>query len=358
MRISRSGVGDLLTYDTLFVGDPAPWFRQVCIGQAHPYSFDMAAGRCVVLCFYGTARDEPGRDARAALEVLPRVFDPAVVRLFGVTTNVEDAADAGLRPSGCLRHFADFDGRISRLFGVAPREGDISLASLRRCWFVLDARLRVIGIFSLDAQGNAACLRFLRAAAVSLDEEGHAPVVVIPHVFEADFCQRLIRMHQTAHTTDSPILTEGAAVADHDFKRRSDCRMTDGSLAAQAQTRIFRRVVPEIRHVFQFEATRMERLIVACYDAAEGGRFGPHRDNTVRETAHRRFAVSLTLNDDFAGGELSFPEYGTRRMQPPLGGALVFSCSLLHAVAPVTHGRRYAFLPFVYDDAAAALRRG
>jgi hypothetical protein len=35
---------------------------------------------------------------------------------------------------------------------------------------------------------------------------------------------------------------------------------------------------------------------------------------------------------------------------------VVFSCSLLHAVSRVTRGRRYAFLPFLYDDAAARLR--
>jgi predicted 2-oxoglutarate/Fe(II)-dependent dioxygenase YbiX len=35
---------------------------------------------------------------------------------------------------------------------------------------------------------------------------------------------------------------------------------------------------------------------------------------------------------------------------------VVFSCSLLHAVSKVTRGRRYAFLPFLYDDAAAKIR--
>jgi len=345
-----------MTYTTLFVGDPAPWFRQACIGQTHPYSFDMAAGRTVVLCFYGAARDAIGREALEALHALARVVTPESGRLFGVSIDAEDAADTALRPAASLHHFADVDGLVCRTFGVAPGDRDFTLASLRRRWFVLDARLRVIGVFPLDAQGNAACPRFLLSQ--NSGAQGHAPVVVIPHVFEPEFCRRLIRLHQTTQTVDSAVLTEGAAVTDHGFKRRSDCRITDPALAAQAQTRIFRRVVPEIRHVFQFEATKMERLVVACYDAAGGGRFGPHRDNTVRETAHRRFAVSITLNDDFAGGELSFPEYGGSGMQPPAGGALVFSCSLLHAVAPVTRGKRYACLPFVYDDAAAALRRG
>ena len=34
----------------------------------------------------------------------------------------------------------------------------------------------------------------------------------------------------------------------------------------------------------------------------------------------------------------------------------MFSCSLLHEATPVTAGRRYAFLPFLYDEAAARIR--
>jgi len=53
---------------------------------------------------------------------------------------------------------------------------------------------------------------------------------------------------------------------------------------------------------------------------------------------------------------VSFPEYGPRSFKPPPGGAVVFPCALLHAVSPVTRGRRYAFLPFLYDEEAAKLR--
>jgi predicted 2-oxoglutarate/Fe(II)-dependent dioxygenase YbiX len=53
---------------------------------------------------------------------------------------------------------------------------------------------------------------------------------------------------------------------------------------------------------------------------------------------------------------VSFPEYGRRSFKPAPGRAIVFSCSLLHAVSKVTRGRRYAFLPFLYDELAAKLR--
>ena len=84
--------------------------------------------------------------------------------------------------------------------------------------------------------------------------------------------------------------------------------------------------------------------------------FRAHRDNTTKGTAHRRYAVSINLNDDFDGGEVVFPEYSSKGIKAPRGGAVVFSCSLLHAVTQVTRGRRFAFLPFLYDDAAAKLR--
>jgi predicted 2-oxoglutarate/Fe(II)-dependent dioxygenase YbiX len=111
-----------------------------------------------------------------------------------------------------------------------------------------------------------------------------------------------------------------------------------------------------MRKAFQFGASRIERYIVACYDGSQGGHFRAHRDNTTPGTAHRRFAVTLNLNEDFDGGELWFPEFGDRRYRPPLGGAVVFSCSLLHEATPVTRGLRYASLPFLYDDAGAAIR--
>ena len=101
----------------------------------------------------------------------------------------------------------------------------------------------------------------------------------------------------------------------------------------------------------------MERLLVGCYEAEMGGHFRAHRDNTTKGTAHRRFAVTINLNaDDYEGGDLCFPEFGPRTYRAPTGGAIVFSCALLHQAMPVTRGRRFAFLPFLYDEETALLR--
>jgi predicted 2-oxoglutarate/Fe(II)-dependent dioxygenase YbiX len=115
--------------------------------------------------------------------------------------------------------------------------------------------------------------------------------------------------------------------------------------------------VPLVGRAFQFKPTRMERHLVACYYGAEKGNFRAHRDDTTKGTAHRRFAVSLFLNTgEYEGGEVRFPEFGSRRYKAPAGGAVVFSCSLLHEALPVLEGRRYMYLPFLYDEAAARVR--
>jgi predicted 2-oxoglutarate/Fe(II)-dependent dioxygenase YbiX len=143
---------------------------------------------------------------------------------------------------------------------------------------------------------------------------------------------------------------------DASHKRRRDYVVEEQDVIVKAHNLVRRRIVPEIAKIHQFEVTRMERNLVACYSAEDEAHFGPHRDNTTKGTAHRRFAVSINLNTDFDGGEICFPEYGSRAFKPPAGAAVIFSCSLLHAVTRVTRGKRYAFLPFLYDEAAAQLR--
>ena len=111
------------------------------------------------------------------------------------------------------------------------------------------------------------------------------------------------------------------AVQDRSFKRRRDHHIRHEPTRIAMRERIERRLLPEIWKAFQFSATRIERYIVACYDAAEGGHFMAHRDNTLGGTAHRRFAVTINLNDDYEGGDLRFPEFGPQRYRGPVGGA-------------------------------------
>jgi peroxiredoxin/predicted 2-oxoglutarate/Fe(II)-dependent dioxygenase YbiX len=353
-------------YINLRPGDPAPWFHQVSYANPN-YAFDTAAGRYIVLCFFRTARDAHSQAAISAVRSYSKFFNDQVGSFFGVSNDANDKTErrvADHYPG--YRFFWDFDGSVSKLYGALPVEVvDDQRVPIRRIWVVIDPTLRIVKVvpFEQDRTDIDVLLNFLRSLpppARFAGVELQAPILLLPNVFEPELCQKLISLYEAHGGESSGFMREvdGKTVRaeDDSHKRRRDYLIEDQSLIADLQTTFKRRIVPEIKKAYQFVVTRMERYIVACYSAEESGHFRAHRDNTTKGTAHRRFAVSVNLNDDFEGGEVSFPEYGPRSFKPPIGGAAVFSCSLLHAVSTVTRGRRYAFLPFLYDDAAAKLR--
>lgn len=349
-------------YTSLHPGDPAPWFKQRSLSNPS-FNFDSAAGRFILLGFFGSAADPVAARALAAVQAQSPLFDDTRLCFFGISTDPEDESQSRIRERiPGFRYFLDFDGRVSRLYGALPSEGQ---GAARQMWILLDPSLRVIGVATMKEDGREIPvlldrLTRLPQPAFASGVEMQAPVLMLPNVFDRAFCDTLIEHYNRQGGTESGFMREenGKTVPRQDasFKRRKDCTIDDETLRSRARALILRRVVPEIAKAHQFHVTRMERYIVACYDSADSGHFRAHRDNTTKGTAHRRFAVSINLNDAFEGGEVSFPEFNPRSYKPPVGGAVVFSCSILHAVSRVTSGARYAFLPFLYDDAAAELR--
>ena len=349
----------VLAFRTLSQGEPAPHFVQRT--SANPrFSFAACGGRYLVLAFHHTMAG-PGADRIQFALKRPDIFDDRFASLFAISTDTRDEAEARLadRVPG-FRVFWDHDQHISLAYGAATAEG-----RRRGLWAISDPTLRLIDVIPFAEDGSdmdriARLLDSLPPPARFAGVDLQAPILFLPRVFEQDLCRHLIGLYEAQGGEISGFMrqVDGRTIGVHDpsHKVRRDINLTDPELIARIQTRIARRIVPEIEKIHMFKATRMERYIVSCYDAAEGGHFAPHRDNTTDGTAHRRFAVSINLNDDFDGGEVSFPEYGPRGFKAPAGGAVVFSCALLHTVSRVTQGRRYAFLPFLYDDAAALIR--
>ncbi|RWY66760.1 2OG-Fe(II) oxygenase [Rhizobium sp. WSM1325] len=355
------------TYANILPGDPAPWFHQR--SMANPsFAFDTAAGRYLVLCFFGSASHPASKAAIEAALRKADVFDDVKASFFGVTVDPTDEIEQRVadRYPG-YRFLLDFDGTVSRLYGsmpidAKPEDGEVPI---RQIWIMLDPTMRVLKVLPFAKDGSdieevwsfvAGLPAINRFSGIELQ----APIIVLPNVFEPDLCKKLIGLYERSGGEESGVMREVGGktvqVKDHGYKRRKDYDIQEKDVIAETQGRFVRRIVPEIQKVHQFTATRMERYIVACYAAEDEAHFRAHRDNTTKGTAHRRFAVSVNLNDDFDGGEVSFPEYGSRSFKAPAGGAVIFSCSLLHAVSKVTRGRRYAFLPFLYDDAAAKMR--
>jgi len=347
--------------------EPAPDFTAREMSN-DSYHFSTVAGRNVVLFFFGSRGNPRTSQMLDAVLAGQDRFNDHQACFFGVTVDPEDITKKRLqtRIPG-IRYFLDFDFKVSRLYG-AMREDFQKTKLYNPISFVLDPALRVLAIIPVESpEVHAEELFRVLDAQPAIEtpklaiEQSPPPVLIVPRIFEPELCERLIAYYKEQGSHDSGFMTEAngktVLMVDHGRKRRSDCLLEDEELRSSVRFRILNRLVPEIKKAFYFQVTRMERYLIACYDGETGDYFSSHRDNTTKGTAHRRFAVSLALNTgEYEGGGLQLPEYSSRVYSPPTGGGLVFCCSLQHRAMPVRNGKRYMFLPFLYDDDAAQLR--
>jgi predicted 2-oxoglutarate/Fe(II)-dependent dioxygenase YbiX/peroxiredoxin len=350
-------------------GDPVPQFVARTANNPR-YAFHTAAGRYVVLSFLGSSAHDSTRQVVRYIEGCRALFDDTHICFYGVSIDPDDEGLSRLRTMiPGIRYFWDFDRKVSKQYDAISSSAS-SNSLYRPFTLVLDPMLRVIANIPVipAEQHNRALeetINSLPPVAEHANTALHAPVLILPRVFEEDLCRELISKYHEYGGVESGFMREvngkTVEVREQSFKRRNDfefdVRPELAPLRQAIQARLARRLLPEIKRAFQFEVTRMERYIVAQYDSSSGGFFRPHKDNTTLGTAHRRFACTMNLNaEDYAGGDLRFPEFGPNTYRAPTGGAVVFSCSLLHEATPVTAGTRYAFLPFFYDEQAAQQR--
>src|SRR5476651_1808814 len=219
---------------------------------------------------------------------------------------------------------------------------------------VLDANQRVAATF--DTRPLVAAAAAIGALADSVRSNGGtgqviatpmAPVLVLPRVFESDFCTQVIRLWEKGDHQDSGVSSRYGTVGVAELKRTEDYMVTEPMMQKAISDRLAYRIGPELTKVFAFDRQfTFDAHVILSYSAEGKHFFSAHRDNGAPTTADRAFAVSLNLNDDFAGGELVFPEYAGVKVSPPAGAAAIFSCSVLHQALPVTRGRRFVLTTF------------
>jgi hypothetical protein len=355
----------------LQLGEAAPSFQAPTLSNPR-YEFHTVAGRPIFLVFLGSP-GPAGAILRQEVSSQRAAFNDRDLAMFYVVNHPSDIGRLGIAEDlPGIRCFLDYDHSIAERFGFTTnrnRTADFPAESRAQAGVVLlDRTLRALQtvVVTDDDKGPvlAPLLETLHRLSVwqsTAPNINHAPVLVVERVFELSFCRTLIAYYMAQGGIESGFMREknGLTVKQLDprVKRRTDCLITDEKLRKAATARVSVRLRPLIRLAFQFDPTRLERHIVSRYDATSGGFFAPHRDNTTKGTAHRRFAVTINLNaDEYEGGDLRLPEFGQQAYRAPTGGALVFSCSLLHEALPVTKGTRYAYLPFLYGEEDAALR--
>jgi predicted 2-oxoglutarate/Fe(II)-dependent dioxygenase YbiX len=334
------------------LGDPVPWFRAANLGGGET-DICISAGRWVVLAFPGSLAKAQAQSTLATLRKQAATFSDDHLIIYAVlTTPPDDPAQLLAMSSPVLKFLTDYDGAIAKFYGADEKPRTIAL----------DPLLRAIANIACDhPEGHETVLERLLHGLPPVDNSAGvpltAPVLIVPRIFDFPLCDLLVSIYDKVGGSDSGFLVarggKPATTTDHTKKRRQDMVIAPPELRDKIRERIVTRLLPAIELYFQFKATRMDRYLVSCYDSEIGGHFFRHRDNLNPGVEHRRFALSLNLNGGYEGCDLIFPEFGRRTYRAPVGGAIVFSCGALHEVTPITKGRRYAFLSFLYGEADA-----
>lgn len=302
-----------------------------------PTRFYAHAGGRLTVIFFTQTITEAVSSSIAVLENLDAKPDIFIVQ---TTSNVTDTNP---------HVFIDQGQQVHQAYRINSTDAPTAL--------VLNPNLRVLSTHILQNQNT--CDEIIHTLAQQTpptpqDITTQAPVLLIPNVLTSDMCQALINVWQTQGNEETGVEKSVAQHRqnriDHTNKKRRDHIVTDEKLMRLISTTVGRRVMPELKKAFHFEATRFEGFKIVCYDAKDQGFFHAHRDNLSPSTAHRRFALTLNLNTGYEGGHLTFPEYGHHRYKPDAGGALIFSSTHLHEVTPVTQGQRFTLLSFLFGE--------
>ena len=324
-------------------GDHVPRFA---LPDAHGKVIDLQhqsiAGRTIVLWL---CRELPSLDELQAAVGMQDALAAVETSLYVVAS----LGDIGAAREAALPVLFDREGLLAPAFGVTDK-----------AVVIIDSGGRLVqSIENGELEGTLPVCTDLHHRSSARTVTNQAPVLLVPNVAEPALCARMIEYWHSGEKIEDRVAASGHGneYADEALKKRRDVVISDRDLFEAVKDRVARRLLREALKAFQVRLTRFEALRVGCYTADDRGYFRRHRDNRTSYTAHRLFAVSLNLNDDYEGGEVRFPECGRELYRPPAGGAVMFSCSLLHKALPVTTGRRFAMFTFFFDEAGAARER-
>ena len=179
-------------------------------------------------------------------------------------------------------------------------------------------------------------------------EEPHTVLSV--SLFEPSYCQTIVeRVRQlddweAAHVRETK--SDGRAESLIQPEVRSTHILVSDSaydVYARFEAALTAIVKPLIKKVWQIDLAEHSGTQILRYGLA--GHYVPHQD-TGPGVEFRYVSVVCYLNDDFVGGETSFPGIGYTA-KPETGKAIVFPSHYLHGSLPVVRGEKFVIVSWV-----------
>lgn len=214
------------------------------------------------------------------------------------------------------------------------------------CAFLLDANLQVKQKYHALAPATLASNAVAgMKALLAAPKADVAPVLVLADVLTPALCEELLAAFRGGDKFPGMVGAANAYVST--AKVREDFIVPE-QLRRKIDAKLAQSLFPEIEKIFGFKVAARENYRIGSYRGDAGGYFAPHRDNFDPELGYRRIAVTLHLTDDYEGGGMRFAEYGPRVYRPNAGGAVAFSCGMMHEGLKVTKGERIVLVGFFH----------
>ncbi|CAN0500565.1 unnamed protein product, partial [Phaeothamnion confervicola] len=146
---------------------------------------------------------------------------------------------------------------------------------LRLRAIVLDPNQRVAATF--DSRALPAASEAMAATAASVRADGGAgqllstpmaPVLILPRVFEPEFCTQVIRLWSKGDHSDSGVSSRYGNVNVAELKRTEDYTITEPMMQKAISDRLAYRIGPELTKVFAFDRQfTFDSHVVLSYSA-------------------------------------------------------------------------------------------
>lgn len=168
----------------------------------------------------------------------------------------------------------------------------------------------------------------------------------VPEVLDAAECAGLIAAQEGARWLPATINSAGGRVVDAHVRDNLTAIVPDAALAETLYGRLLPHLPAQMCDQLGGQRRRVRPLglylPLRIYRYDPGHHFGLHHDQSYTDAAGHRSLLTLLvyLNDDFTGGDTTFPEQ-REIIRPRTGAALLFQHMLLHAGERVLSGHKY-----------------
>jgi predicted 2-oxoglutarate/Fe(II)-dependent dioxygenase YbiX len=136
------------------------------------------------------------------------------------------------------------------------------------------------------------------------------------------------------------------SVADTEF-RSASVLFTDNATfdCSEFDTGVAEVIRPLIREIWGLDLPDREETQIVRY--RPGGHYDAHSDAAL-DLEQRYFTAVCYLNEDFDGGQTSFPYLNNLAVCPKVGRTVVFPSKYVHRAEPVCKGEKYVAVTWLY----------